>query len=373
MDLTPVQTMRIAALLTRLERTRFSRRGVLAGAAASAAALAIGGRRAGAQSGKVTELTILGYGGLYGDNQKKAVVDPYVKESGIKVNVVTGQSAVPALVADAEKDDPTYDVVSLTNIEYHTVKKQGNLLAAYDEAKLPNLKDLYPIAVDLPYAVNVELDAWGLLYNTDEIKTAPDSWAALWDPAYKDKVAFEIPVAGDDSLLDLLAAAVVGGGTSTDVDTAGFSQAKKLKGQAKFTDSATGLTSFQNGEVVLMPEYNNEAFFMQTDGFPSSFAFPKQGAFPVAVWLGIPKNLNDERKAAAEQFVNYYLSPAPQQEMAKVLYAGPTNKTVKLSEDLVGKVLYGDLVDQAFKVDWDYVVSNQDNWIDRWNREVATS
>ncbi|MCC6792274.1 MAG: extracellular solute-binding protein [Thermomicrobiales bacterium] len=364
------RTADLVAAISRWERRRITRRAAVAGGAALALAAATRGARA---QGGVSEITVLGYGGLYGDSQKKAVLDPFTEQTGIKINLVTGQSAIPALVADSQKSEPLYDVVYMTNIEHQVIKNQGGLLAEYDQDRVPNLKDIYPIALDMPYAANVELDAWGLLYNTEAISTPPDSWAALWDPAYAGQVAFEIPSAGLDLILNLVAASIVGGGTETDVDTIGFEQVKKLKGQAIFADEATSLTSFQNQDVILLPEYNNEAYFMQDEGFPSAFAFPKEGAFPVAVWLGMPKNLSGARKEAAETFINYYLGPEPQTAIAKLLYAGPTNKTVTLESDLQGKVVYGDLVDQLFDVDWAYVLKNQDAWVDRWNREIASS
>jgi putative spermidine/putrescine transport system substrate-binding protein len=319
----------------------------------------------------VKELRVLAYGGLYGDNQKKYVFDPYTAKTGVQIQAVSAdQGALVPLTADAQAATPSHDVVIMGNSEFATAKKQGGLLAELDTDNLPNLKNLYAVANGLPYGVAVEVDAWGITYNTDEVKPAPDSWSFFWDKRYWDQLGWQPPTGTFHGLDNLMAAAIVAGGTWQDVDALAFDQVKLFVGHVTFQEQFVSLTGFQNKDIIGLPFDHNEAFFLAKENFPSSFVYPKEGAFPVAVWLGIPAKLPPDRKRAAERYINYYLSPEPQLGMATAFFAGPTNKTVELPSDLVGKVPHGDLVEQLVPVDWDFVNEHAEAWTNRWVREI---
>lgn len=74
-----------------------------------------------------------------------------------------------------------------------SVAKTGTdegLFDKIDESVTKNVADLYPNArFEGVAGVGVTFDNLVLIYNTDAIKTAPDSWNALKDSALKGKVA----------------------------------------------------------------------------------------------------------------------------------------------------------------------------------------
>src|SRR5262249_39521468 len=90
----------------------------------------------------------------------------------------------------------SYDVISPSSDVAATIVR-ANLAAPLDLAKLPSYSRLSQRLRDLPlvksggrvYGVPF---VWGpnpLLYDTTAFAKAPDSWSALWDPKWKDKLS----------------------------------------------------------------------------------------------------------------------------------------------------------------------------------------
>ena len=345
-----------------------NRRQILAGLAATAAfaSLRIGSARA---AGDVTFLT---YGGIYGDNQKAAMIDPFTAASGVTVQVVTGRDAVPALVGDVSQSAPTHDVIAFSDLEVRAAIAQGGLLAELDTAAIKNVADLPDEAKLLPYAVNVEFDPWGIMYRTDKMDR-PDSWMAVFEPKGDPKrVALQRPEPGSATFYNMIAAAVAAGGGMADVERLGVPLISALRDKgAQFTDFGASLAAMQNDSIDLAPMYNNEAYFLADQGLPVDFVFPKEGVFPIGVWLGMPGNLPPDRRTAAQAFIDYMISPEPQVAMATKMYTGPTNRRAVLPEALQAKVLSAGDIGRAYPIDWKLFVAEQARWLDLWNKKIA--
>ena len=64
------------------------------------------------------------------------------------------------------------------------------------------------------------------------------------------------------------------------------------------------------------------------------------------------------------------LSREAQARMATGVNDGPTNRKTEIPAELAARILTPEKLPQTVQLDWDYIVENQDRWIDRWNREV---
>ena len=347
-----------------------SRRTLLRSSAAAAMTSALFTRMGHAQT--VTKLTFLTYGGIYGDNQKAAMVDSFVAASGITVDMVSGRDAVPTLVGDTTQSVPAHDIIAFSDLEIRSAIGQGGLLAELDPAIVTNIADLPAEALLSPYAVNVEFDPWGLMYRTDKMD-APTSWKDLFEPKIDPaRVGFQRPEPGSATFYNLIAAAVAAGGGMNDVEALGIPLIKALRDKgAQFVDFGASMAQIQNDGMDLVPMYNNEAYFMQDQGLPVDFVFPVEGVFPIGVWLAMPANLPEDRKLAAQAFINHMTSPDPQVAMAKLMYTGPTNAKAVVDDALRKKVLIGADIAKAYPIDWEVFVANQSAWLDLWNREIA--
>lgn len=362
--------------MTNLHRSllaqHISRRSILRNGAALLAAnavLATGAGRAFAQP--ADSISFLTYGGLYGESQKRAMIDPFTAESGVAVKLLSGQDAIAVLVGETRQATPSVDVVALADVEVVTAVAQGGLLAEFDAAAVPNAADLPDIAKSGPHALNIEFDSWGIAYRTDKME-APTSWASLFDAADPTRVAFQRPVASSGSLLNMLAAAVISGGKEDNVLSTAIAPIKALREKGgQFVDASAALALLQNDGADIATIFNNETFYLADQGLPINFAFPKEGVFPIGVWLAMPANLPPERKEVAQRFINHMLSPAPQVAMSALMYSGPTNKKADVGEALRNKVLSASDMSRAYPVDWKKVSALQDSWLAAWNREIA--
>lgn len=353
-----------------MTRLKPSRRALLgAGAAAAFTPLMLPRWARAQEAGTVTFLT---YGGIYGDNQRTAMVEPFTAATGVRVNMVSGRDAVPALVGDTTQSVPLHDVIAFSDLEARTVAAQGGLLAEIDPEAVPNIADLPDEARIGTVAVNIEFDPWGLMYRTDKMDP-PTSWRDLFEPTIDPRrVAFQRPEPGSATFYNLLAAAVAGGGSMADVESIGIPLIRALRDKgAQFVDFSASLALTQNDGLDLVPMYNNEAFYLQDQGLPVDFVFPEEGVFPIGVWLGMPANLPDDRRALAQQFINHMLAPEPQVAMARLMYTGPTNSRATVEDELRRKILLAADIDLAYPIDWDMFVANQSAWLDLWNREIA--
>jgi putative spermidine/putrescine transport system substrate-binding protein len=362
----PFNTKRSVRMISR----HLSRRTLLRASVAAAATTTLFARIGRAQT--ASGITFLTYGGIYGDNQKAAMVDSFVAASGIAVDMVSGRDAVPTLIGDTTQSVPAHDVIAFSDLEIRSAIGQGGLLAELDPAVVTNIADLPAEALLTPYAVNVEFDPWGLMYRTDKME-APTSWKDLFEPKIDPaRVGFQRPEPGSATFYNMIAAAVAAGGGMADVESKGIPAIKALRDKgAQFVDFGASLAQIQNDGMDLAPMYNNEAYFMKDQGLPVDFVFPSEGVFPIGVWLAIPANLPPDRKAAAQSFINHMIAPDPQVAMAKLMYSGPTNKKAVVDDELRKKVLIGADIAKAYPIDWEMFVANQSAWLDLWNREIA--
>jgi len=94
-----------------------------------------------------TTLVVTGYGGRWEEVMKKALVEPFEKKQGVKVEIVTGITTewVAKLLA-AGPDNPPYDVV-FGNEPAFPIPRERGFFEKRNEALAPNIKNLYPKAL----------------------------------------------------------------------------------------------------------------------------------------------------------------------------------------------------------------------------------
>src|SRR5207244_2616624 len=88
-------------------------------------------------------LVITGYGGRWSEIMKKALVEPFEKQHGVKVEVVTGITTewVAKLLA-AGPDNPPFDVV-MGNEPPLVIPRDRGFFDKRNEALAPNIKNVY--------------------------------------------------------------------------------------------------------------------------------------------------------------------------------------------------------------------------------------
>ncbi|MEW6262442.1 MAG: ABC transporter substrate-binding protein [Thermodesulfobacteriota bacterium] len=321
-------------------------------------------------SAAANELTIAIFGGSFADMTKKCHVEPFEKKHQAKVNIVQGISTENLAKLRAQKSNPQIDVAYM-DISLAPLARNEGLTDKMDPAKITNLNQLYDKArTPDNYFVAQLFAGCGLAYNKKEVKDPPKSWADLWHPRFKGKIAL-CDITGTAGWMTLLMAAKINGGSITNLDP-GFAAIKKLKGDVvTFYTHADQLVSLlERGEVWVAPWYHDRAAFSEKKGLPIGFSFPKEGA--VAILPGLVLVKNGPNKDLAEKYINEVLSESGQACFAENMFEGPVNKNVKLPPELAAKLPYGQEQIEAMVVpDYEYVGKNQAQWTERWNKEIT--
>lgn len=100
--------------------------------------------------------------------------------------------------------------------------------------------------------------------------------------------------------------------------------------------------------------------FRKDQGAPVDQARPIEGAFAMPAGLALVKaGPNPE---LGMTFINEMLNPETQELIAETFYSKPTSTNAAVPPEL-------DL-DLAV-LDWEYFSDNREQWIERWEREIA--
>jgi len=335
---------------------------------ALSACLALFGTLAmGTASAQDKVLNVLSYGGPWNEVQEQHVLERFKSATGFDVTL--GQQAVGAVsYITASKDNPVYDLVWMS-AEDHAALSRAGLLEPLNYDNIPNAKNLYDGA-QLEDGVITSFAAVAIVYNTEKVNPPPTSWSDLWDPRLKGHV-----IVGDlphsYGLSFLVMTARLAGGSEHNIDP-GFERMKELKPSiaAFYKNSGAANQLFQQGEAWIAPWYHGRAKYGADRGIPLAYVIPKEGAPPYLSVIGVVKG--SKNKAAAEQFINMTLDPAPQTGWAEIIGAGPANKTVELSPEVAKRVPYGaEQISKLIMFDWKTIIAKQGEWTERWRKEVT--
>jgi len=117
------------------------------------------------------------------------LIEQFTEETGIKVIYETFDSN-EAMLVKVQQGGSAYDVAVPSEYMIEIMKEQ-DLLIPLDHSKLPNLANIDPYFLDLPfdpgneYSVPYFWGTLGIVYNPNLIEEhlTFDSWEDLWDPS----------------------------------------------------------------------------------------------------------------------------------------------------------------------------------------------
>ncbi|KAM3098643.1 ABC transporter substrate-binding protein [Phormidesmis sp. 146-12] len=268
----------------------------------------------------------------------------------------------------------TYDLISASGDITQRLYKAG-LVQAIDTAKLQNYSTVFDSFQGgkwntfdgKPYGVTF---AWGpnvLLYNTEKVKSAPQSWDVLFDPKYAGKISLP------DNPMTIADVALWLGKDDpynlTDADLADV-KAKLLElrpNVRKFWTTAGELANlFQSGEIVLAHAWPLTYTQLKSEGFPIASVTPKGKLTGWTDSWMISKN--SRNSDAAYQWVDFILSEDGQKGVMDVTgYSGATELGVKAVGAKRAKELFMDDLSLHQQIKMWQNVPNYDRWVQVWN------
>jgi len=221
-----------------------------------------------------------------------------------------------------------------------TLIKGGQLLPL-DKAQLPNLKNIDPAYLNLPfdpgnkYSVPYAMSTTIIGYNDVKMKELglpTDTWAVIFDPKYLEKVKGRITVLDDAN--ELFAAALKYLGYSVnDVDEKHWKEAQAVIMKAKPYWAAFNASSYIKeltvGNIWLVHGYSNDIFQANLDAQAAKRSFrimqgmPKEGAVLAVDNMVIHKDA--PRPDLALKFMNFMLEGKNSAELTNLIGSGNPN------------------------------------------------
>jgi spermidine/putrescine transport system substrate-binding protein len=285
-------------------------------------------------SAEAAEIHILNWQG-WGTDQPFAIAE-FEKRSGVKV-VHDYLTSFPEMFTKLRTNPGYYDIVVM-NSAYTLSAADEGLIEAIDTSKLKNFGDLFPALRDTPYlnrdgktyGVSWIWGATSVSYNTDKLKTPPDSVQVFWDPAHAKRVCWH------DAPEDSVRMGALASGQDPEKPTdlnAIRDKLRALKPQ---------INTFWKSEdewLKLVAANECDVSFIWTDStekakenfkLPITFFVPKEGALGWRDGLSIPAN--PQNKEAAYAFIDYMTSPEFYAGWAKAGGAPVTASTKAINE-----------------------------------------
>jgi putative spermidine/putrescine transport system substrate-binding protein len=327
-------------------------------------------------SASAQELTVMSWGGAYGEAQTEAHVKPWSAASGFAAKMTDSDNPATPVKAMVEAGNVTVDVVSIEYADAIRLCDEG-MLEPIDVASLPAGADGTAAADDfLAGAVTecaVSTDIWSNVFAYDTTKitgTVPTTAADFFDlTKFPGKRGLK---KGPKAVLEfaLIADGVPVGevytvlGTPEGVDRA-FAKLDTIKSEVVWWEAGSQAPQLlADGEVAMTTAYNGRIF---------NAAIAESKPFQI-VWDGqiyenemyaIPKGAPNKDKAL--EFIAYATSTEGLRAQATYISYGPARKSA-LKEELVykdGTTVMGPHLPTAPENMGNALETSADFWVDR--------
>ncbi|MDR2996518.1 MAG: extracellular solute-binding protein [Microbacterium sp.] len=359
-----------------MQHRRLRTAALIAGVAASALVIAgCSSADSGSSSDGDSDTLILSTFPFGVEQLQEAVIDPFTKKTGIKVEVDTGSNADRiSKLQLADGRDPGVDVMLISDF-YAALGQKDDLFQKVDAAKVPALGEIADFAKEDAYdgpAYSYQLN--GTLYRTDELdqKQASD-WDLYGEKKFKGKLALP-DIAVTAGQLTISGVGETYGDGPYDVDTAFKVMGGWAPNILQFYSSSTEVTNLiTQGEIVAADSLNGFATDLVASGEPIAWTAPSEGAYMATNRVMIPKGA--AHTEAAYKFIQYLLDVEAQTASAKVVGDLPVNPGATIPDDI--RAVVGDIADDPIKAGYQTLdpaelVPTRNEWVDRFAREVSS-
>ena len=318
--------------------------------------------------------------GMYSNPRTELIKTTLVKrleaKHRVKFLVDEGLTTEQLARLRATRNNPVHTVMWMDDIGVNIAKKEG-LIDPLPADKIPNMAKVFPsYIVEEGYGVGIDVSPIALTYSTKDFTEAPSTWAALWNPAYRGRVAVPTIAATHGVNLVVVAAALETGKPFQEAQyesDAAFRKLAQLKPNLHsiYNKSALLVAAMQQGEVIMTgPYYGHNIWPYIDQGLAANHIIPTEGGFAglscqTLVHGGPYPELGAE-------FINEILDPEVQAMMSKKLGNAPVVQGVNLPPETSARVPYGAGKERLlFVCDWEFINKVRAEWTERWNKAFA--
>lgn len=325
------------------------------------------GKKEATEEGTNKKLVISTWG-LSEDLLNENVFSPFEEEYGVDVVLEIGNNSERLTKL---KNNPNSDVDLIYLAE--SFAEQGiesGLFEEIDYSKIPNATKLNEKAqstVERGYGPAYTLNSIGIVVDPSAgIKI--DSWDDLWSPELKGKIAIPDITTTNGPAILALAAEKAGVSLETDNGEAAFKELEGLKPNVvkTYSKSSDLANMFSSGEISVAVVADFGYGVIAKAKPEVEYIVPESGTYLNFNTINI--NKNSDNKDLAYEFINYVLSVEVETRTAKALSESPVNVEVELTEEEATNLTYGKIIDNAKVLDFEYINSQMNTWIDTWNR-----
>lgn len=348
-----------------------TRRQVVAGLGAGGLAMPFV-RPAGAQQRTVT---FAAYSGIVQDNYTAAVIEPFTRKTGIKVEYFPMPNSAQSLgTMRTQKAAPQIDVAVL-DVTLARAGTQEGLFEPLDAKTVPSIAQLDPRALQPGVAGAAwTFDSLCLLYSPTAVKPAPTSWKVLWDKAYAGQIAIPgVPDIVGISLL-LLADKMAGGENyKVGVEKGIASVAAMAPGVLSWDPKPDPYSFITNGQAVLGVGWNarGQLYSIQSDGKMAATTPDEGSVFQINM---IEMTKGAPNREAALTFIDYALGVEAQTAFTERMFYAPTNSQARPNAAAMARTVASpERMARMLDVDWLEVAKIREAIGEQWRRRVLTA
>lgn len=251
---------------------------------------------------------------------------------------------------------------------------EEGLFEEIDRSNIPNIENLYDVAkapFGEEYGPAYTIGRYGLMYDS-EAEDPVTSWEDLWRDDLNNRVIIPDITTTAGPFLPFIVADLEGLDVEDDIDAIFDRMAEIRPNLVKiYTGSAEVVNMLTQGEATVVAG-QDFSYGQVLEGLPTAeWVDPEEGAYAIVNTTNVVKG--SENKELAEKFINWMLDEEVQKSLAIDKVDSPANRNVVLTEEEAEGLTYGaDVIESLVLADWMYINEVQDEWIDRWNREIST-
>ena len=306
--------------------------------------------------------------GLNEDVLKETVFDPFEEEYGVEVVLEIGNNS-ERLTKMKNNPNSGIDVTYLAE-SFAEQGIEAGIFEELDYSKIPNAENLNDKAkstVERGFGPAYTLNSIGIVVDPSagiEI----NSWEDLWNPELVNKIAIpDITTTNGPAIMEI-AAEKAGVPVENDNGEAAFKELEALKPNVvkTYSKSSDLANMFSSGEIVVAVAADFAYGNIAKAKPEVTYIVPESGTYLNFNTININKSSNN--KDLAYEFINYALSEEVQERTAKALSESPVNTQVELSDEEASNLTYGSVVDNAKTIDFKFVNTVIDEWVNTWNR-----
>ena len=317
---------------------------------------------------KSEQTVTLSQWGFNMDLLEQNLIFPFERKYGVKVEHELGNNAERLTKLLARRDNPVVDVALLSGSFALQAMDEG-LFLPYDPAKIPNVNNILPAAVD-PLggrsAVGYTITHMGIFYRSD--RTAPiTTWRDLSRPELQSFISLpDMGTTYGPAVIYMLSKAWGNGFNDTET---GWAKLAELSPALKTSwNNAAELNALTMQEEIYVSPYASFGWGqLEATGHPVVSVIPEEGLTGILNVAGIIKG--SKNVDLAHSLIDFLLSYEVQYAQAMALVESPVNVGVILPPEIGSKLTYGDdIINNLVFFDEREIAAHRSDWIARWNR-----